>query len=71
MCEDVWHSDYKGAPTDGSAWLSGGSSSRRILRGGSHVSTAWACRSAFRYNHGTRYSSSYAGFRVVVLAGTS
>lgn len=23
-CEDVWHENYNGAPTDGSAWLSGG-----------------------------------------------
>jgi hypothetical protein len=31
--EDVWHDDYKGAPSDGSAWLSGGDSTHRVLRG--------------------------------------
>ncbi len=32
--EDKWHSDYNGAPTNGSAWTSG-SSSRRVGCGGS------------------------------------
>ena len=35
-CEDVWHDSYGGTPpADGSAWLSGGDSSLRVLRGGS------------------------------------
>jgi formylglycine-generating enzyme required for sulfatase activity len=37
VCEwvrDRWHGSYQGAPTDGSAWVSG-SSSLRVLRGGS------------------------------------
>jgi formylglycine-generating enzyme required for sulfatase activity len=34
-CADAWHENYNGAPTDGSIWLSGGDSSRRVLRGGS------------------------------------
>ncbi|OQW91788.1 MAG: hypothetical protein BWK79_16130, partial [Beggiatoa sp. IS2] len=34
-CEDVWHENYVGAPTDGSAWVSGGEQGRRVLRGGS------------------------------------
>ena len=33
--EDCWHSDYRGAPTDGSAWTSGGDCNKRVLRGGS------------------------------------
>jgi formylglycine-generating enzyme required for sulfatase activity len=32
--EDCWHNNYAGAPTDGSAWVSG-DCSRRVLRGGS------------------------------------
>ena len=35
FCQDVWHSDYDGAPVDGSAWVNGGNSSYRVLRGGS------------------------------------
>ena len=37
VCEwtaDIWHSDYSGAPTDCSAWLSGGKSGCRTIRGG-------------------------------------
>jgi formylglycine-generating enzyme required for sulfatase activity len=33
-CEDVWHDNYNGAPTDGSAWLQGGDGSSRVVRGG-------------------------------------
>ena len=32
--EDCWHKNYKGAPTDGSAWTSGGDSSSAVVRGG-------------------------------------
>ena len=32
--EDRWHGDYQGAPTDGSAWVSG-QEKDRVLRGGS------------------------------------
>jgi len=32
--EDCWHESYAGAPTDGSAWVSG-NCSRRVFRGGS------------------------------------
>jgi formylglycine-generating enzyme required for sulfatase activity len=31
--EDCWHDDYTGAPSDGSAWTSGGCSDR-VIRGG-------------------------------------
>ena len=33
---DVYHMDYNDAPTDGSAWLSGGVSDRRMNRGGNY-----------------------------------
>ena len=39
---------YKGAPTDGSAWIEGGDASRRLLRGGSWNDSPGGCRSAFR-----------------------
>jgi formylglycine-generating enzyme required for sulfatase activity len=31
-CEDNWHANYEGAPTDGSAWQGG--DAQRVLRGG-------------------------------------
>jgi formylglycine-generating enzyme required for sulfatase activity len=34
--EDCMHDNYDGAPTDGSAWLTGASCSTRVVRGGSY-----------------------------------
>lgn len=66
-CEDTWHKDYEGAPTDGSAWLSGEGSSR-VLRGGSWDNNGNYCRSAVRgYDAPVTRSRNY-GFRVVVGA---
>lgn len=70
-CEDVWHNNYNGAPTDGSAWLSGGDSSRRMLRGGSRFDAARNCRSACRGDDDARLILYLVGFRVVVSARTS
>ena len=65
-CQDDWHSDYEGAPTDGSAWLSSEESSdRKLLRGGSWSITPEHCRSAFRNVSYLDGNSSYIGFRVV------
>jgi formylglycine-generating enzyme required for sulfatase activity len=33
--EDCWHDNYKGAPSDGSAWTTGETCSRIVVRGGS------------------------------------
>jgi len=48
-CEDSWHDNYKKAPTDGSAWVDK-KPERYVRRGGSWVSNASNCRSAFRFN---------------------
>ena len=34
-CQDHWHDNYEGAPTDGSAWLTDDEEARRVIRGGS------------------------------------
>jgi formylglycine-generating enzyme required for sulfatase activity len=65
-CEDVWHENYNGAPTEGSAWLIGGEQTRRALRGGSWVSSAINCRSALRVGDDADVSYNDFGFRVVV-----
>jgi formylglycine-generating enzyme required for sulfatase activity len=61
---DCWNTDYRGAPSDGSAWLSG-NCRLRVLRGGSFDSNADYIRSdsRFRYDADVRYSAN--GFRVV------
>jgi formylglycine-generating enzyme required for sulfatase activity len=46
-CEDSWHENYKGAPTDGSAWKNS-NENRSLLRGGSWGNIANYCRSASR-----------------------
>ena len=62
--EDCWHGDYKGAPTDGSAWTSGGSCGYRVLRGGSWNSEPRSLRAANRSRNGTGLRGSNIGFRV-------
>jgi formylglycine-generating enzyme required for sulfatase activity len=65
-CEDVWHENYNGAPTDGSAWLTGGEQNTRALRGGSWYDGAINCRSACRGRNIAGNSYYTFGFRVVV-----
>jgi formylglycine-generating enzyme required for sulfatase activity len=67
-CQDHWHSSYKGAPTDGSAWIEGGSSERRILRGGSWFFNPRSCRSAYRNYVEPGFDYYFIGFRVVCSA---
>ena len=65
-CQDHWHNNYEGAPTDGSAWLSNKKdSNRRLLRGGSWYRNPDHCRSAYRYHYDLAYSHYAIGFRVV------
>jgi formylglycine-generating enzyme required for sulfatase activity len=62
--EDDWHSNYKGAPTDGSAWVGKERGSYRVVRGGGWSYSARRCRSAFRSvaPPGSRFG--YLGFRL-------
>ncbi len=65
-CQDVWHENYKGAPSDGSAWELGGNKERRVQRGGSWLGTASNCRSANRTWNSTSIRSGNLGFRVAL-----
>ena len=49
---DCWHDDYRGAPSDGSAWTRRGDCGRRVLRGGSWETVPAGLRSANRYRNG-------------------
>ncbi|MDE5105825.1 MAG: formylglycine-generating enzyme family protein, partial [Trichodesmium sp. St17_bin3_1_1] len=68
-CADEWHSNYDGAPTDGSVWLDG-DKDRSPLRGGSWAGIPISCRSAFRFNYAWRdVLSDLIGFRLVCDGG--
>ena len=62
--EDCWNDNYRGAPQNGSPWLTG-QCRLRVLRGGAFDSAAKYLRSTarFRYDSDVRYSAN--GFRVV------
>jgi formylglycine-generating enzyme required for sulfatase activity len=63
-CEDDWHSNYEGAPRDGSAWLEQDrSNTYKLVRGGSWFSNPNNCRSASR--DGFNDIVNNVGFRVV------
>jgi formylglycine-generating enzyme len=47
-CEDDWHDDYNGAPTDGRAWVDSPRGSFRVGRGGGWYDYPQLCRAAFR-----------------------
>ena len=61
--QDCWNSSYDGAPTDGSAWMSG-QCSRAVLRGGFWNSAGRDVRSAKRTWSGRGSRGSLIGFRV-------
>ena len=77
--QDEWHSDYTGAPSDGSGWCSGicpanasdsnynaSDSARRVLRGGGwyNVNAAYL-RAANRSDSDPSYRYDYYGGRAV------
>ena len=63
--EDCWHDNYEGAPSDGSAWTSGGDSSRAVVRGGCWLVYPVGLRSAFRTGFTPSCRDPYYGFRLV------
>ncbi|MDP6545086.1 MAG: formylglycine-generating enzyme family protein [Phycisphaerae bacterium] len=67
MCMDVMHKNYEGAPTDGSAWMTGAPSDTEPghpLRGGGSHSDHRRVRSASRHSYRQSHKSHYVGFRV-------
>jgi formylglycine-generating enzyme required for sulfatase activity len=69
-CQDWYHDSYAGAPTDGSAWLSGGEQKYRVLRGGSWYDNAIYLRAASRLRLSPAYRTNSDGLRVVAVART-
>jgi len=66
-CQDWWHTDYTGAPTNGSTWeVQQSGYPYRVLRGGAWNNGALNCRSAYRGFVGTPGArGNNNGFRLV------
>jgi formylglycine-generating enzyme required for sulfatase activity len=69
-CQDWYHEGYDGAPTNGSAWESGGTRDKRVLRGGSWGNTPTNLRSAFRNWSPPDIRYDFGGLRVVAVPRT-
>jgi hypothetical protein len=64
-CEDTWHGTYTiDAPTDGSAWTTGGDPTKRVLRSGSWYDGAHHLRSDHRDRSDDTKRSHNIGFRI-------
>ena len=61
---DSYHSNYQGAPADGSAWTSGGDQGRRVVRGGSWIDSPNSARAAVRGSAAPVDRNLRIGFRV-------
>jgi formylglycine-generating enzyme required for sulfatase activity len=62
--QDVWRENYQGAPSDGSAWLTGGDQARRVLRGGAWNYYPRDLRSANRFRFAPDFRYINAGMRI-------
>ena len=63
--EDFWHKNYKGAPTDGSAWITDyDGEAEAVLRGGCYCTVPSAASSAFRKRSTPSERDSTFGFRL-------
>ena len=63
-CQDHWHSNYEGAPVDGSAWKGSNTGINRIIRGGSWLVDSWRCRIAYRSSRKPANRDDFLGFRL-------
>ena len=63
--EDCYHDNYNGAPTDGSAWITGCRGDFRVLRGGSWGNIPAILHSAYRFWYAPDDRNFVTGFRLV------
>ena len=72
-CEDDWHENYQGAPTDGKAWIDKNdncSQNNKVLRGGSWFYYPFNWPSAVRVRNYANGRSSLNGFRLACSPST-
>ncbi|MEM7513915.1 MAG: SUMF1/EgtB/PvdO family nonheme iron enzyme [Bacteroidota bacterium] len=63
-CEDDWHTTYKYAPNDGSAWVGSGIGYNKVIRGGSWANNDDGCLGANRGYNRPSVHENYIGFRL-------
>ncbi|MCK0154924.1 SUMF1/EgtB/PvdO family nonheme iron enzyme [Alcanivorax sp. S6407] len=63
--QDCWHDSYSGAPSNGSAWTSGGDCGRRVVRGGSWSNLRGYLVSGNRGRNSASDRTLTIGFRLV------
>jgi formylglycine-generating enzyme required for sulfatase activity len=63
-CADQWHDSYHGAPATQDAWIGGGQTAWRSLRGGSWSDYPSRLRSAYRSGYPADALNRMIGFRV-------
>lgn len=61
---DCWHSNYEGAPADGSIWGNAQDCQRHVIRGGSWASSPDLARSAIRLTARSEFTGVRVGFRI-------
>ncbi|NET08075.1 MAG: formylglycine-generating enzyme family protein [Symploca sp. SIO2B6] len=67
-CEDDWHANYEGAPTDGSAWQSKDKDATKVIHGGAWGHQPHYCRCASRLNSYPGFDNDFLiGLRVVCV----
>jgi formylglycine-generating enzyme required for sulfatase activity len=64
--EDAWHPSYAGAPADGAAWIAGGDSGHRVIRGGAWDYLPRLLRSAWRDSLPRGHCRDNVGFRIAL-----
>jgi formylglycine-generating enzyme required for sulfatase activity len=62
--EDTWHTSYKDAPADGSAWIEGGDPQFRVIRGGAWDYLPRLLRSSWRDCLAVNRRRDNVGFRI-------
>ncbi len=65
-CEDDFHWNYSGAPSDGSPWVDSTRSSVRVVRAGGWIYGAAGMRSAYRQRDTSSLGYSGRSFRLVI-----
>lgn len=67
-CQDEWHENYQGAPTDGSAWQEKiniqNKNTNRVVRGGSWLYNPYYCRVSARARDGDHVGNYNLGCRL-------